>query len=476
MRILLIQPPSGGIGFTDLIRGEPLGLEMVAGALEGHEVKILDLRLGGNLFSTLSSFKPDLCGISCSYTIDCYPTIKIAQKIKNFFPDTFVFVGGHHASLNPADFATEAINAVIIGEGEETTKELIETWEKKGDLREVAGVAINDVNEQIITSVRPLIEDLDTLPFPQRANKKGGNGYHLGFQKPLALVETSRGCFYQCSFCSVWQFYRRRYRSKSPERVIEELRYVKEPYILFVDDNFLVDVSRAEKIAHMIKAEKIKKSYTFQARSDTIARYPDILRSWKEVGLRGVFIGFEKIEDEGLQAIHKNNEAENNEKALRILQALNIDIWASFIVDPDYDCEDFERLKKYIISRNIKTPTFSVLTPLPGTQLFYQLRERLITEDYNLFDIAHAVLPTKLSLKEFYKEFCSLYHLPYSKYQLIWEGFRAWLMRGFSLSRLLTMLQAAKRLSDPKYYLIAHEHQKDQKSPPSNALAKASTT
>lgn len=466
MKVLLIQPRNGGIGFTDLILGEPFGLEMVAGALKDHDVRILDFRLfNNNLFSILSSFQPHVCGISCSYTIDCYPTLKIAQKIKKFLPDVFVFVGGHHASMNPVDFSSTAVDAVIIGEGEDTTKEMIEAFEKREDLSEVAGLALNGAREQIITSARPLIKDLDTLPFPQRSNEKGGYGYHLGFQKPLALVETSRGCSYRCSFCSVWQFYRRKYRVKSPERVVEEIQGLKEPYILLVDDNFLVDFHRAEKIAQLIKTGRIKKIYTFQARSDSIAQHPEIIKLWKEIGLRGVFIGFEKIEDEGLKTIHKNNKAENNEKALKILQSQNIDIWASFIVDPDYSREDFKNLKEYIISRKIMTPTFSVLTPLPGTQLFYQFKKQLSTADYNLFDIAHAVLPTRLPLKDFYEEFCSLYHLPYSKYQLIWEGFRAWFTRGFALSRLLTMLRSAKRLSDPKYYLTAHDNPQNQPSP-----------
>lgn len=473
MKVLLIKPHSDAIGFTDMIFGEPLGLEMVAGALRDHDIEILDLRLFDDLPSVLSSFKPDLCGISCSYTIDCYPTLNIAQKIRKFLPNVFMFVGGHHASMNPGDFASSAVDAVVIGEGEQTAKELVEAFEKKSDLEGVLGLALNGEKGQMLTPSRPLIKDLDTLPNPQR-NKNGKDGYHLGFQSPLSMVETSRGCMYQCIFCSVWQFYRRRYREKSPERVVEELKSIKNPYILFVDDNFLADVPRAEKIANMIRDERIEKSYTFQARSDTIAQHPEIIRLWKDIGLKGVFIGFEKIDDEGLKSIHKDNKAENNEKVLELLQSLNLVLHAAFIVGPDYDRRDFERLREYITIHKIKNPSFSVLTPLPGTELFYELREQIITEDYNLYDIAHAVLPTKLPLKDFYKEFCSLYWLPYSKYQLIWEGFGAWLTRGFSLPLLFTMMFSAKRLTDPKYYLTAHDKLNDKKISLPQRLAKGS--
>jgi radical SAM superfamily enzyme YgiQ (UPF0313 family) len=238
--------------------------------------------------------------------------------------------------------------------------------------------------------------------------------------------------------------------------VVEELAKVREPFILFVDDNFLVNVQRAEKLANLIRSEGIKKTYTFQARSDSIVKHPDIVKLWRDIGLRTVFVGFEKIEDEGLRALHKNNFVENNDRALKILEPLGIDVWAAFIVDPDYDLEDFRRLKDYILNRGIKTPTFSVLTPLPGTELFRELREKLTTKNCNLFDVAHAVLPTRLPLKEFYQEFCSLYQLPYSRYQLIREGIGAWLSRGFPLSHLFNMVRAAKKLSDPQCYLRAH--------------------
>ncbi|MGQ9510042.1 MAG: B12-binding domain-containing radical SAM protein [Thermodesulfobacteriota bacterium] len=455
MKVLLIQPRSDAVGFTGLILGEPLGLEMIAGALDRHEVKILDLRLRNDLHSALSSFKPDLCGISCSYTIDFHSTLKIAETIKKSIPGTFIVAGGHHPSLNYQDFALKEIDALVIGEGEETFKELVDALEKKRDLKKIPGLVLNQEGGQVITPPRPLQRNLDLLPFPLR-NGLERNRYHLGFQRPGALVETSRGCTYQCSFCGVWQFYQRTYRSKTPERVVEELAKVREPFILFVDDNFLVDVQRAEKLAHLIRSEGIKKTYTFQARSDSIVKHPQIVKLWRDIGLRTVFVGFEKIEDEGLRALHKNNFVENNDRALKILEPLGIDVWAAFIVDPDYNLEDFRRLKDYILNRGIKTPTFSVLTPLPGTELFRELREKLTTKNYNLFDVAHAVLPTRLPLKEFYQEFCSLYQLPYSRYQLIREGIGAWLSRGFPLSHLFNMLRAAKKLSNPQCYLIAH--------------------
>jgi radical SAM superfamily enzyme YgiQ (UPF0313 family) len=240
---------------------------------------------------------------------------------------------------------------------------------------------------------------------------------------------------------------------KSPERVISELIKLGERKVLFTDDNFLISVSRAEEIAKLLKRSKMKKQFTFQARSDTIVHHPDLLAQWKEVGLRGVFIGFEKIEDEALASIDKRNSVKNNEVALEILRSLGIDVWASFIVGPNYEKEDFEHLRQYIIDHRIKTPTFSVLTPLPGTHLFKEKEEELTTKDYDLYDIAHAVLPTKLVLEEFYKEYAGLWDTPYSKYELIWEGFKALLKGNFTMPQLMRMLWSARKLSDPSFYL-----------------------
>ena len=457
MRVLLIEPPAAALGFGEMVKGEPLGLEMVAGALEegGHEVRLLDLRTGGkgNLLRELKSFSPDACGISCSYSVGHFPVVEIAKGIKHYRKEIFVFVGGNHASMAWPDFPRE-IDAVVIGEGEETSRELLDALKEGRGLKEVKGLAINGRDGKVLTAPRPLLDDLDRLPFPKRIRPKGA-GYYMGFQRPLALLETSRGCPFHCSFCSVWEFFHGKYRAKSPERVLEEIFTLEEPFVLFVDDNFLLDPDRAERIALLLKENRVRKRYTFQARSDSVVRHPELIRLWKEVGLKGVFIGFEKVRDEDLKSLRKGNTVRNNDQALSFLQGLGIDVWASFIVDPDFSLEDFRLLKEYVLSRRIKTPTFSVLTPLPGTELFREMESRLITRDYRLFDIAHAVLPTRLPLSSFYEEFCSLYRLPYSKYRLIGEGFLAWL-KGFPLRALLKMLRSAKRLADPSYYLEAH--------------------
>lgn len=452
MRVLLIQPPSVALGFGDMIRAEPLGLESVAGGLSGHEVQVRDLRIEGlkGLKEALEGFRPQVCGISCSWTVDHPQVQRLASLIKSSSPRCFVVVGGVHPSLRPGDFEPP-VDAVVVGEGEETFRELVDDLEGGRWPGEVPGVYVPPRGG---SKTRGLKENLDDLPFPKRIRYRGV-GYYMGFQRPIALVETSRGCPYRCLFCAVWPFYRGSYRVKSPERVLEELEGIRDPFVLFVDDNFMADPDRCYKIAELIKARGIKKRYTFQARSDSLVKHRDLLGLWKEIGLKAVFVGFEGVTDEDLKRLKKGIDLTMNDRAIKVLEELGIELWASFIVDPAFGPGDFERLRNYIRKRGIRRASFSVLTPLPGTRLFEDLKEKLTTTDYRLFDIAHAVLPTRLPLWEFYRQFCSLYEEVYSAPQLIREGLRAW-SKGFPLSGLLRMLRSAKRLSSHQFYLKAH--------------------
>ncbi|HHV61201.1 MAG TPA: radical SAM protein [Firmicutes bacterium] len=460
MKVLLIQPRQGaGVGFKSMSVIEPLGLEMVAGALEPeHEVRILDLFDKGNLIPVVKEFSPDACGISCSFTIDVYQTISIARAVKDTRKGVNIFVGGHHASLNPSDFLDPSIDFVVVGEGEATTAEALRCLEQGGDIAGVRGLVINKDGCQVFTGDRDGILDMDKLPKPARdLTHSYRNAYFLGFQKPTAALETARGCPYRCNFCSVWRFYKGRCRTKSAARVVEELSEVGEEYVLITDDNFLMNVERAEEVAMGLRNARIKKKITFQARSDTIVKHPDLIPLWKEAGLFKVFIGFEKASEDELQSVEKRNSVANNEKALDILNKHNIGVVASFIVDPQYDRNDFARLRQYIRDKRIYTPSFSVLTPLPGTELYARMKEKLTTANLELYDFMHAVLPTRLKLDDFYRELARLYISAYRRPEYILKSM-GHLIKNLATGRiswkhLLRLLECGWSFITPSSYL-----------------------
>ncbi len=459
MKVLLIQPAQErGLGFRSLAVVEPLGLESIAGTLSDHEVKILDLRLENHLGEILHGFQPQFCGINCSFTIDVYQTREIAATIKAWNPRVPVFVGGHHASLSPEDFYSPSIDGVVVGEGEGAIGDVITAWGKEEDLKGVSGLVLNTPSGPTYTPIRPLVDNLDELPIPQRAlTQNYRRHYHLGFQKPFSIMETARGCAYRCDFCSVWKFFHGRCRMKSPERVIEEVNTIGEKYIFLADDNFLMSVPRAKRIAQLLVDHRIRKRFTFQARSDAIVQHPEVIPMLRKAGFWKVFIGFEKIDEESMGQLNKHNSVRNNEEALKVLRAHGMEVIAAFIIDPSFQKQDFQRLREYILERKLYSPSLTILTPLPGTDLFARVKEKLVTTNYELFDYVHAVLPTKLKLPDFYQEFTELYKTGYAWSQIGWEGAAAILRATFSLSHLIAMKQAAWASVNPTNYLAGHE-------------------
>lgn len=422
MRVLLVQPDQNRtMGLQQLARVEPLGLEMIAGALwSRHEVALLDLRLEpDSLAETLLAFRPHLVGLSATFTIDVYRALDIASTAKAVDPRTFVFVGGHHPSLRPEDFCHPDVDAIVVGEGELTASELVNTVAAGGDLCHVQGLVLNQPQGQHFTGHRPLLKDLDALPYAARVLKPPSHQeYYAIIIWPIALVETARGCPHRCRFCSVWPFHRGRVRYKSPQRVVREVAAVEQPYVMFTDDNFLTHGERAGEIARLLREQGIEKRYSLEARSDDIVRHPEVIDQWREVGLDHVFIGFERPDQRGLDAVNKHNSVRNNEEALSILRASGIEPNPSFISDPGDGHEDFAALRAYMRRLGIKFPFFSVLTPLPGTDLFAEMKDSLTTANYELFDLAHAVTPTRLPPAEFYQEFANLWRQAYPPWKI----------------------------------------------------------
>ena len=420
MKILLVQPapPPDYIGFRRTAMPEPLALECIgAVACPDHDVRLLDLRVGGEtLAEALESFEPDVVAVTC-LTTEVYSAQDLLREVRAWRPEVFTLVGGLHASLMPKDFQAPYVDAMVVGEGEVTFRELLESLgdspvdRHREGLDDVAGLAWRrGENEWVFNRERPLMPHMDDSPMPARhLARRYADQYFFLFDQPHASIATSRGCPFRCNFCSVWKFYHKRCRYASAERVVDEIASVEPTAISFVDDNFLANVKRAWRILELVRERGIKKTYGMQARTDTISKHPDLLRAWQDAGLETVLIGFEAATQERLDALSKGATIEQNERAMEIMNDLGVHMWGAFIVDPQFAREDFQYLKRYREEKGIIYPQFTILTPLPGTDLYEERKDELVTRDYRLFDALHAVLPTRLGREEFYKEFASLY-------------------------------------------------------------------
>jgi radical SAM superfamily enzyme YgiQ (UPF0313 family) len=466
VRVSLVKPPTSGVLGLELITtAEPLGLECVAGVLEseGHECRIVDLRMetpAGGL-AKVRAFAPELVGVQCNFTTERFQAVEVVRRVAESLPDALVVIGGHDASRSPEWFRHPGIGAVAIGDGEAVMPALVRA---RGNLLSVPGLAVNTPDGQIRTAPGIPPQDLGEMPLPARhLISEYADRYYMQLRRPMALLETARGCPFRCNFCSVWKFHNGTYREKSVSRVLDELKGIDAPYVFITDDTFWINPGRSEELARAIKAAGIRRHFCVQSRSDIVSRHPEIVEMWRELGKLTVFLGVEKIDDEGLKAVNKRNTVANNERAVQILEELGAAYTLSFIVDPDWDIADFARLHDWIERAGSYSSGFTILTPLPGTDLWDQVEDKVTTRDWSLFDLEHAVLPTKLPLDRFYAEYAELWRHTFDLrcrakgYVKTHLGMLAALASGkMSFSALRRGMMIGKHMGRPERYLAAH--------------------
>jgi len=409
---------------------EPLALEYLGAAMiaDGHETVIVDSRITPDIDKALSEFAPDIVGIT-SFTSQVNISKNLAAKIKSDYPDIRIFIGGHHATVSPEDFNEPFFDAVVIGEGVFTLRELVKA---ETGYEHIKGLGLPSDGGLRYTEPRQYTP-LDELPLPARyLTREHRKKYFSEWFAPIASVRTSLGCTARCTFCALWSVTGGKYLRRDISLIIEELKQIEEPNIFFCDDESMCDHKRMELLADWIKEAGIRKTYFLYARVDTIVRHPELFRKWADVGLKQVFVGMEDCSDERLRRMKKNITSDQQKQAVKILKDLGIMMYASFMVSPDYTPADFKQLKGYVRRLKLTYATFTVMTPLPGTELYRENREKLLSEKPELFDMIHALLPTAIPLKDFYTELADLYATALPLYKVLPTMFRFGL-RGISV-------------------------------------------
>jgi len=329
--------------------------------------------------------------------------IDLAVETKRRLPDCFVFVGGHSASFITAEMLEHArggIDCVVRGEGEAIAPRLLE--------------AIGDPSLEALPGVvtrhgagpRPtLLDSLDEC-LPARHLARRRRKYFIGVLDPCASAEFTRGCPWDCAFCSAWTFYGRSYRKASPEAAAEDLARIEEPNVFLVDDVAFIQPDHGFAIGKEIERRGIRKQYYLETRCDVLIKNQEVFAYWKRLGLRYMFLGLEAIDEEGLRLHRKRVTPNENFKALEVARALDLTVAVNIIADPDWDEWRFQVIREWALSVP-EIVHLTVNTPYPGTETWHTESRRLATLDYRLFDVQHAVLPTRLPLRRFYEELVS---------------------------------------------------------------------
>jgi radical SAM superfamily enzyme YgiQ (UPF0313 family) len=416
MKILLVRlylSPSTLTG-RSYLEFEPLELEYLAAELHDHDVELLDMSFDKDFEGRMTTFQPDI--VACTaYSVHVYNVRRILQTAKRFREDVFTVVGGHHATLMPHDFQCREVDAIVIGEGLYTFRDLVEAIEKRLPLGYVPGICYREGQQYVFTDPRDDIDNFEFFPLPDRQiTQKYRNRYFYLWWKPAALVRGSIGCAYRCSFCPIWKAAGGKLKFRSPQSVADELATLNENFVYFCDDNAFFDSQRIETLYQLLNERNIRKEYFFFSRPEELVKRPDLVEKWADIGLRQVFLGVEAVDPEDLRPLRKRMDSQTNKASIHLLKKNGIDPIAAFITLPEYSKKDFDRIYDYMEDLGIYYSEFSILTPLPGSDLYCEKKDQILTENYELFDNLHPVLPTQLKPRDFCRHLARLWIKVYS--------------------------------------------------------------
>jgi anaerobic magnesium-protoporphyrin IX monomethyl ester cyclase len=402
--VTLATPPyreAGLVGTTRSMKAvinliPPLGLAYLAAVLEeeGIDVRITDGSRGLSLAEVMDELKqhgPDIVGISCT-TPTFVDAIELGAAVRQAFPKTITVLGGAHVTAIPQEAMLEEVFDVgAVGEGEITLLELVQGIEDKGsldkvDLEQINGLAFRRDGRVVVTPPRERIKDLDSLPHPARHLLPPFSAYHptpASYRKlPLAVMMTSRGCPYQCTFCDRGVFGNYT-RGHSPERVLDEIEELISRYgareIRFFDDTFTFSQKRAVQICEMIIERNLRFPWTCLTRVNSVDK--DLLRLMKEAGCWQVLYGLESGDPRMLSILHKGSTVEQNAQAVRWALEVGLGVRGDFIIGtPGETMESLENTLAFTKRIGLDYAHFNKFVPYPGTELF----QRLLAEGYQL--------------------------------------------------------------------------------------------
>lgn len=421
MRILLVNPMNSGYYYRLGAVYPPLGLCYISSVLKnaGNSVKLIDMNVESFDWKHFNYSDFDIVGVSTdTVRFPLAREISLTAKAQG----VITVLGGPHVSAEYGQILTEQVcDYVILGEGEYTFEKLVQSLQNNERYPLLDGLCyLRD--GVIFAKPAKLIEDLDHLPLPDRENSKL---YRTKFdRKPATSVITSRGCPFDCEFCSASQFMGRVVRKRSVENVIEELKQVKDlgyGSVIFFDDNFTIEKHRTIELCEQMMKNRLDFSWWAFSRADELLGKEDLLEAMARSGCKMLFIGFESAEDEVLNEYEKKLSSSIALEVAKLLKKYKIDLFASFIMGALNDTK--ESIKKTVqMAKKLgaQIVQFSILTPYPGTRLYEKLKKKISVKDLSLFDGTNLVFDhPKFSSKDLKKLFVKAYYSVYTAPRLI---------------------------------------------------------
>ena len=385
MKIVLVRP-----NYKSFFITPPIGLGYLASYLKqyGIEVKIIDGLLKGidedATVKQIAAENADAVGITCLSTY-FNEAIKLSHKIKSFDETMKVIIGGMHATFMPRETLEQTkADFVIRGEGEIALLKLIQNAFVNDGLDGV--YSQQDLKDsKNFEQKSPIVKELDEIPFPlweQIPPRDYPLAPHGAIVRkyPIGIITTTRGCPYECSFCSSPHFYDRRIRYRSPENVIEEINFLVKRFgvreIAFEDDNLTLDRSHMEKICQLILKHNLNITWTCPngIRADKVDE--ELLKLMKKSGCYYVSLGIESADNDVLKRINKNETIETIEKAIKAANKVGLLTNGFFILGlPGETEKSLQKTVQFIKKSKLFRVTVVILAIMPGSRLWNELRD-----------------------------------------------------------------------------------------------------
>jgi anaerobic magnesium-protoporphyrin IX monomethyl ester cyclase len=407
-RIVLINPTDHTQIRKSLgLKAPPLNLLYLAAAVraDDHKVKIIDDNLAAlgpeRTADSVARQRPEIVGITAA-TSTVRSAFRYVAMVRERLPDAMLLIGGPHTTFLPEEALVQSpgLDAVVMGEGEETFRELAraaETGWTTGDLARIKGIAFRENGSARLTPPRELLKDLDSLPLPARDLVDYGAYRDPVKKRPIGSMITSRGCVYGCAYCASSRIMGKRFRMRRPEPIVDEMEELVSRYgaedIEFIDDNFMLDRRRAGAVAEELQRRDLDVSFVASSRVDNVDA--EVLRRLKGAGLASLYYGIESGCQRVLDLMHKGITLQQAKDAVKAAKESRIKVLGSFIFGyPGETLAEMRKTVAFSTHLGLDYAQYSILTPYPGTPIHADLQAKglLSAIDYDHYTVLEPII------------------------------------------------------------------------------------
>ena len=412
-KVLLVTAPYHAGVVESAGRWPNLAFTYLAGELRaaGFEVEIYDAMTKDHTVEQvrqhIQEVSPDMVATS-AYTPAIYAAMDVLRVAKEVHPQCTTVVGGVHATFCYLDILHqygEVVDFVIRGEGEVTLVELAMALREGGELSKVDGIAYQADGAIVTTRPRPFLSDLGRLrPAWDLVDWRDYTYYPFSGSR-LAVVETSRGCSFDCAFCSQQKFWNRRWRARSPQAVVGDMEHLARDYgvdvVMFSDEYPTADRTRWERLLDLLIERDLGVRVLMETRVQDIVRDSAILEKYRKAGVIHLYVGVEATNQGTLDMFKKDLECEQSLQGLSLINGAGIVSECSFIFGlPDDSPETVETTLALARYYNPDMPHFLLIAPWPYSDLYGQLQDFIVTRDYSKYNFVEPVTRSRFMTPE----------------------------------------------------------------------------